>query len=1026
MTASKGTVKKKQSTSSASKGKRTSSASGKKSTGSRSSARSSSGKNKVSRSAGSRSGRASSARQVSRSKADPVKKQRYTEPVDDEIRLIIVLTICVLLMLSIFNLGGSLGSRVAYGLFGIFGFMTYFLPFALFFGLAFHMVNRHSRLAAIKLAAATALLIIICALIACSKLATGNIETVKDSFLVCAASHAGGGLVGNIIALPLYAALGRVGTTVILVCLLLIAGVLITGRSLFLRLGSLLGDVKNDVSVRAAESHERHVQERERAREERRAARDDYEDIDGDEEDDEDEAYDSNEASGHHSIFASFGRKISGSLVGDGIDDDLEEDFIEASVSPAADQKQEISEESYYDALAAQAVSASAAALEDEEEDFSSLSDESAAEEEVDASDLLAQINAGRVNTDGHMKKSEDGKPLKPAFIRQELLDEHDKGTRMEPVRHVDVPSFLKKSREDKGGRSEVKERRTGSSSLVQTLPVSSGSDRSEDGSGLTDQTDISENSEAAVVKTARRKPVRKTAAMEEEVLQQSADVARQINEGESKPAPAYVFPPIELLEKGGAQAVAREDQLAQTAKKLQATFDSFGVGVKVTDVSCGPTVTRYEIQPDVGVKVNRIVSLADDIKLNLAAADIRIEAPIPGKAAVGIEVPNEIKQMVRLRDLIESKAFRSLNAKMAFAAGKDIAGQVVMGNIEKMPHLLIAGATGSGKSVCINTIIISILYRAAPDEVKMLMIDPKVVELSVYNGLPHLLIPVVTDPKKAAGALNWAVNTMMERYRSFEALGAKDIKSFNERVDRMPEGTTEFRHMSHILIVIDELADLMMVARGEVEDAIVRLTQLARAAGIHLIIATQRPSVNVITGLIKANVPSRIAFSVSSGVDSRTILDMVGAEKLLGNGDMLFYPQGYTKPVRVQGAFVSEEEIGRVTDYIKAQLPEQVSYDEELTEKIVSTASTAASPGASSDDQPDRDELFEEAGRFVIEKEKASIGMLQRVFKIGFNRAARIMDQLADAGVVGPETGTKPRQILMTIDEYEAFLRNQ
>ena len=481
-----------------------------------------------------------------------------------------------------------------------------------------------------------------------------------------------------------------------------------------------------------------------------------------------------------------------------------------------------------------------------------------------------------------------------------------------------------------------------------------------------------------------------------------------------------YEFPPLDLLDQGkgsGNQQTAAS--LKQTALKLQQTFESFGVGVQVTNVSCGPAVTRYELQPDQGVKVSRIVSLSDDIKLNLAVADIRIEAPIPGKAAVGIEVPNTHKEMVHLRDLLESDKCKQAKSKLAFAVGKDIGGQTVVADIEKMPHLLIAGATGSGKSVCINTIIMSILFRADPNEVKMIMIDPKVVELNVYNGLPHLLIPVVTDPKKAAGSLNWAVNTMMDRYNKFAEIGAKDLKSYNARVENLPYESEQHKKMPQIIIIIDELADLMMVAQSEVEDAICRLAQLARAAGIHLIIATQRPSVNVITGLIKANVPSRIAFSVSSGVDSRTILDMNGAEKLLGNGDMLFYPQGLQKPVRVQGAFVSENEIARVTDFIRAHLTSQPVYSETI-KKSIETAAISSPSGASGSD---KDVYFEEAGRFIIEKDKASIGMLQRVYKIGFNRAARIMDQLCDAGVVGPEIGTKPRQIKMTMEEFETYL---
>lgn len=483
-----------------------------------------------------------------------------------------------------------------------------------------------------------------------------------------------------------------------------------------------------------------------------------------------------------------------------------------------------------------------------------------------------------------------------------------------------------------------------------------------------------------------------------------------------------YQFPPLDLLKKGNNKALGdSQNHLKETAMKLQQTLQNFGVNVKITNVSCGPAVTRYEIQPEQGVKVSKIVNLTDDIKLNLAAADIRIEAPIPGKAAVGIEIPNKESSAVMLRDLLEDSNFIEHSSKLAFAVGKDIGGQSVVTDIAKMPHLLIAGATGSGKSVCINTIIMSILYKARPDEVKLIMIDPKVVELSVYNGIPHLFIPVVTDPKKAAGALNWAVMEMMERYNKFADLGVRDLKGYNEKIASVEhlEGDKPEK-MPQIVIIVDELADLMMVAPGEVEDAICRLAQLARAAGIHLIIATQRPSVNVITGLIKANMPSRIAFAVSSGVDSRTILDMNGAEKLLGKGDMLFFPQGYQKPVRMQCAFVSDKEVSNVVEFLSNNY-EGSTYSQDIEEKIQSAQS--ASPGQSGGSGTDRDIYFEDAAKFIIEKDKASIGMLQRVFKIGFNRAARIMDQLADAGVVGEEEGTKPRKVLMSMEEFEQYI---
>ena len=508
---------------------------------------------------------------------------------------------------------------------------------------------------------------------------------------------------------------------------------------------------------------------------------------------------------------------------------------------------------------------------------------------------------------------------------------------------------------------------------------------------------------------------------IEDEVAAVEESIVKQESSGGK-----YVFPPVDLLKKGNAGASGdTRDYLNQTAAKLKETLKNFGINITITAINCGPAVTRYEFQPEMGVKVSKIVNLSDDIKMNLAAADIRIEAPIPGKAAIGIEVPNKESIPVMFRDLVESEEFHANKSPIAFAAGKDIAGKVMIADIAKMPHLLIAGATGSGKSVCINTIIMSILYRADPEDVKLIMIDPKVVELSVYNGIPHLFIPVVTDPKKAAGALHWAVAEMTDRYQKFAEYGVRDLKGYNQKVEGIKDidDPDKPKKMPQIVIIVDELADLMMVAPGDVEDAICRLAQLARAAGIHLVIATQRPSVNVITGLIKANMPSRIAFSVTSGVDSRTILDMNGAEKLLGKGDMLYYPQGLQKPLRVQGAFVSDKEVSDVVEFLKEH-NEGEGYSSDIEERM-NNISVSASTGAdaASGDGNDRDAYFLDAAKLLIDKDKGSIGMIQRYFKVGFNRAARIMDQLEEAGVVGPDEGTKPRQVLMSPEQLEAFI---
>ena len=482
-----------------------------------------------------------------------------------------------------------------------------------------------------------------------------------------------------------------------------------------------------------------------------------------------------------------------------------------------------------------------------------------------------------------------------------------------------------------------------------------------------------------------------------------------------------YKKPPYTLLEdneQGGAETT--KAALMQTAYKLKEVLAQFGVNVEVSNVSRGPAVTRYELQPELGTKVSTITNLANDIKLNMAVTDIRIEAPIPGKAAIGIELPNEGRTNVYLKELLKTPELQNHKSNLAFPAGKDIAGKVVVADITKMPHMLIAGTTGSGKSVFTNSILMSILYRTTPNDVRVIIIDPKVVEFKVYNGIPHLLYDVVTDPKKAAGILNWAVMEMTTRYKKFANVGTRDIDGYNAKVKdgETDENGEPIEKMPHILIIIDELADLMMVAAKEVEDSIVRLAQLARAAGIHMIIATQRPSVDVITGLIKANIPSRAALTVASGTDSRTIIDMNGAEKLLGNGDMLFYPQGYVKPIRIQAAYVSEKEIKNTVDYIKKNSDSNDgAYKEEIDAKLTADQDVAQNGG------DERDPVFADAGRLCIERDKGSTSMLQRQFRLGFNRAARIMDQLYDAGVVGQEETNKPRKVLMSMEEFEAML---
>lgn len=476
-----------------------------------------------------------------------------------------------------------------------------------------------------------------------------------------------------------------------------------------------------------------------------------------------------------------------------------------------------------------------------------------------------------------------------------------------------------------------------------------------------------------------------------------------------------YEFPPLELMQQANTKVnKGGKKVLADTATKLQKTLYSFGVSARVENVSVGPAITRYELKPAEGVRVSKIAKLADDIALNLAAESIRIEAPIPGKQAVGIEIPNKEKEIVHLRDIIETPEFQGANSKLSMALGRDVAGEAVVADIAKMPHVLIAGSTGSGKSVCINTLITSIIYKSKPSEVKMVMVDPKVVELSVYNEIPHLLIPVVTDPRKAAGALAWAVQEMENRYKMFASKGVRDLKGYNEAL----ESEASEGKMPQIVIIIDELADLMMVAAKEVEDSICRLAQKARAAGMHLVIATQRPSVDVITGIIKANVPSRIAFAVSSQIDSRTILDMAGAEKLLGKGDMLFYPIGASKPTRVQGAFVSDKEVEKIVDFLKSN--GGVTYNEDIIESIENANKSDKQKDMENDEEDDTDPFLNDAINSVIEIGQASTSFIQRRFKVGYARAGRIIDQMEARGIISGYEGSKPRKVLITKERWQ------
>ena len=522
----------------------------------------------------------------------------------------------------------------------------------------------------------------------------------------------------------------------------------------------------------------------------------------------------------------------------------------------------------------------------------------------------------------------------------------------------------------------------------------------------------------AGAAETASPETQPEEAAKPKEKIIPDEKIVEELEQNKEMPATeSYIFPPVYLLNEGKAPAGGDlGEELKANAQLLVDTLASFGVQTRVIDISRGPSVTRYELQPSAGVKISRITGLADDIALNLATSGVRIEAPIPNKAAVGIEVPNRQTSVVPIRDIVDSDKFRDAQSGVTMCLGKDIGGEVIVADIAKMPHMLIAGATGSGKSVCINSIIMSILYKSSPEDVRLLMVDPKVVELGVYNGIPHLLVPVVTDPRKAAGALNWAVNEMLGRYKLFADNQVRDINGYNRLVQEQPE--RNLTKMPQIVIIIDELADLMIAAQNEVEDAICRLAQMARAAGMHLVIATQRPSVDVITGVIKANIPSRIAFAVSSQVDSRTILDSGGAEKLLGKGDMLFFPVGASKPTRIQGCFVSDKEVEKVVAFIKGS--QTAEYDDQILEEIERQAAAAEKQSGGSGGGFDaEDEMLPAAIECVIETGQASTSLLQRKLKLGYARAARIVDEMEARGIVGPFEGSKPRQVLVTRQQW-------
>ncbi len=902
------------------------------------------------------------------SKAKKAAVQAESGKFQTEIIIFVILAACVILMASNFGLGGFVGDAISNFCFGVMGLLAYLFPVAFFLGASFLLINKMNHLAYKKFAAAFVMFLFLCG--AAQLLTDGYMTstTLMDYFARSADYKTGGGLIGGALCISITSAFGTVGSYVIIVLAFIVCMIIITQRSLLDFLTMLVMKVCDlvkaghsrfkDGGPERAMRREARARERQQLREERREERI---------------------------------RRLEAELAED--DEETEEDD-EFLLDPKEAKK--MKRTSFLEGTKLTGYS---------EEEPKRRQNKKKESKKEDPDEKLSSDS-----TDAGEEKKE--KKEKAATHKRVVEQEEIKPVADFEI-HRAADSGVDTSDEDEAFYGETDF--SGQPEKEQVDFENSGQD--------SEQELQQEEVPPFQPERAQRQPSRNPKSSEKEIQSGIVNIQHEISQTENAVKREYKYPTLNLLKKGSGKSQGDSDaHLRKTAQKLQEVLHNFGVNVTILNVSCGPTVTRYELQPEMGVKVSKIVGLADDIKLNLATPDIRIEAPIPGKAAVGIEVPNKENSTVMLRDLLQSEEFQHAGSRLSFAVGKDIAGKTVVTDIAKMPHLLIAGATGSGKSVCINTLIVSILYKAKPEEVKLIMIDPKVVELSVYNGIPHLFIPVVTDPKKAAGALNWAVSEMTSRYNTFAEYGVRNLTEYNKKIESIPvaEGETAPEKMPQIVIIVDELADLMMVAPGEVEDAICRLAQLARAAGIHLIIATQRPSVNVITGLIKANMPSRIAFSVSSGVDSRTILDMNGAEKLLGKGDMLFYPQGYPKPVRLQGAFVSDEEVSAVVEFLADKNP-GVQYNPQIEQQVNSPLSASVSGGGD-----DRDVHFEEAGKFIIEKEKASIGMLQRMFKIGFNRAARIMDQLCDAGVVGPEEGTKPRKVLMSMEEFENYLDGQ
>ena len=946
-------------------------------------------------------------------------KNTQTEQVSltNELLLLGLFAFCVILILGNFGMSSIFGDIVNSFFFGILGLMAYVWPFYLFIGICFYLANRENTKALTRLLASFIVFIDLGMLMQCFFEGDFKDGAYMTLYEYAAETHKGGGaLLGGMFEI-LKEAIGNGGTILLILLILIICAVLITGRSFVKEVEKSSRKVARRTADEGRKWHEERVKEREYKQERKRQLREQQLEEERRLEEERLEQLEREERA----------RKLlaNNTVGGDSTPYPADDNYDIASHNYSYEETPIVNNDSYY-------------------EYQESVSDKNRASGEVYSPFAVSPELRVKpvVKEDSEMHEIVmDDVPLEDEYEEQDTEEnEYDYVESVQKTERsfddidiykedeVEIPGFNENNIDVKDNYVEAEIKNNIEELHESPKLVSKDIKRENDSTHRIVKETVREEVSVPEKKVSEHAK-RKIASIKEAREKEAQEVVEDFSD--------YEIPPIELLEEGKAVQQDSAFKMQETAAKLQSTLKSFGVNVRMTETIQGPTVTRYEMQPEQGVKVSKILGLIDDIKLSLAATDIRIEAPIPGKAAIGIEVPNEKNVTVKLRDIVDTKEFKTAKSKLSFALGKNIGGEPVVFDIAKMPHLLIAGATGSGKSVCINTIIMSILYKANPDEVKMIMIDPKVVELSVYNGLPHLLTPVVTDPQKAAGALKWGVAEMMRRYNLFAKLKVRDMKGYNNKIAKLnAEGETDeegnpYKRMPQIVIIVDELADLMMVAKNEVETSICRLTQLARAAGIHLIIATQRPSVDVITGLIKANMPSRIAFAVSSGVDSRTILDMNGAERLLGKGDMLFYPQSFNKPERVQGTFVTDEEVQNVVDYILEEMEESGSVAEDITSEIEAAAVAEVSKGNNTETpkespRDDRDQYFEEAGRLIIEKKKASIGMLQRVLQVGFNRAARIMDSLAEAGVVSGENGTKARTVLMTMSQFEAYLSGE